>query len=141
MTSICLVAFLIATTSGAKPKLEPDGKSTIVYAPIEISGHKNDIAVTIGFANPGNGRLIEADVVLNSSASEGGMANSVLEALAVGRAVLAADIPGNCSVIEHGVTGFHASTPAQMRAILRERYARGEIYKQEFDARRRDLGG
>ncbi|MBI1963955.1 MAG: SHOCT domain-containing protein [Candidatus Rokubacteria bacterium] len=25
--------------------------------------------------------------------------------------------------------------------ILRERYARGEINKEEFDARRRDLGG
>ena len=47
-----------------------------------------------------------ADVVLNCSLSEGGMANSVLEALAFGRAVLASDIEGNRSVIEDGVTGF-----------------------------------
>jgi glycosyltransferase involved in cell wall biosynthesis len=50
--------------------------------------------------------LGEADVVLNCSRSEGGMANSVLEALAFGRAVLASDIEGNRSVIEHGVTGL-----------------------------------
>jgi glycosyltransferase involved in cell wall biosynthesis len=49
--------------------------------------------------------LEQADVVLNCSQSEGGMANSVLEALAVGRAVLAADIEGNRSLIEDGVTG------------------------------------
>lgn len=47
-----------------------------------------------------------ADVVLNCSLSEGGMANSVLEALALGRAVLAADIPGNRTLVENGVTGF-----------------------------------
>ena len=34
------------------------------------------------------------------------MANSVLEALALGRAVLAADIEGNRSLIEEGVTGL-----------------------------------
>jgi glycosyltransferase involved in cell wall biosynthesis len=50
--------------------------------------------------------LEQADVVLNCSLSEGGMANSVLEALAAGRAVLAADIEGNRSLIEDGVTGF-----------------------------------
>jgi glycosyltransferase involved in cell wall biosynthesis len=50
--------------------------------------------------------LNRADVVLNCSISEGGMANSVLEALALGRAVLASDIPGNRSVIEDGVTGL-----------------------------------
>jgi glycosyltransferase involved in cell wall biosynthesis len=49
--------------------------------------------------------LEQADVVLNCSLSEGGMANSVLEALTVGRAVLAADIDGNRSLIEDGVTG------------------------------------
>ena len=47
-----------------------------------------------------------ADIVLNCSFSEGGMANSVIEALALGRAVLASDIPGNRSLIEDGVTGL-----------------------------------
>lgn len=50
--------------------------------------------------------LARADVVLNCSLSEGGMANSVLEALALGRAVLAADIPGNRSLIADGETGL-----------------------------------
>jgi len=50
--------------------------------------------------------LAQADVVLNCSISEGGMANSVLEALALGRAVLASDIPGNRSLVEDGVTGL-----------------------------------
>src|SRR5919198_2018345 len=50
--------------------------------------------------------LALGDVVLNCSISEGGMANSVLEALALGRAVLASDIEGNRSLIEDGVTGF-----------------------------------
>jgi glycosyltransferase involved in cell wall biosynthesis len=51
-----------------------------------------------------------ADIVLNCSISEGGMANSVLEALALGRAVLASDIEGNRSLIEDGVTGLLFST-------------------------------
>lgn len=48
----------------------------------------------------------KADVVLNTSRFEGGMANSVLEAMAAGRAVLAADIEGNRSVVKDGVTGL-----------------------------------
>ena len=50
--------------------------------------------------------LEAADVVVNSSVSEGGMANSVLEALSLGRAVLASDIEGNRSLIDHDVTGL-----------------------------------
>jgi glycosyltransferase involved in cell wall biosynthesis len=50
--------------------------------------------------------LAQADVVLNCSVSEGGMANSVLEALAVRRAVLASDIPANRTLITHDVTGL-----------------------------------
>lgn len=50
--------------------------------------------------------LTQSDVVLNCSMSEGGMANSVLEAFAMGRAVLASDIAGNRSLVEPGVTGL-----------------------------------
>jgi L-malate glycosyltransferase len=55
-----------------------------------------------------------ADIVLNCSAAEGGMANAVLEALAAGRPVLAADIPGNRSVIEHGITGLLFGSEAEL---------------------------
>ena len=57
-----------------------------------------------------------SDVVLNCSLSEGGMANSVLEALALGRAVLASDIPGNRSLVEDGVTGLLFGTPEELAA-------------------------
>ncbi len=46
-----------------------------------------------------------ADVVLNTSLSEG-MSNALIEAMSAGRPVLAADIPGNREMIEHGVTGI-----------------------------------
>jgi glycosyltransferase involved in cell wall biosynthesis len=55
-----------------------------------------------------------ADVVLNCSLSEGGMANSVLEALSLGRAVLAADIAGNRSLVEDGITGFLFGSPEEL---------------------------
>ncbi len=49
---------------------------------------------------------LASDVVLNCSTSEGGMANSVLEALELGRAVLASAIEGNRSLVQEGVTGL-----------------------------------
>jgi glycosyltransferase involved in cell wall biosynthesis len=48
----------------------------------------------------------QADVVLNTSHFEGGMANSIMEAMAMGRAVLAAAIEGNHVLVREGVTGF-----------------------------------
>ncbi len=60
--------------------------------------------------------LAQADVVVNSSVSEGGMANAVLEALALGRAVLASDIEGNRSLIEHDVTGLLFRDPDELTA-------------------------
>ena len=46
------------------------------------------------------------DVVVNSSLSEGGMSNAVLEAMSRGVAVLASDIEGNRSVIVDEVDGL-----------------------------------
>lgn len=46
-----------------------------------------------------------ADLVLNCSRSES-MPNSIMEALALGRPVLAADIPGNRPLVKHGETGW-----------------------------------
>jgi len=60
--------------------------------------------------------ISQADVALNSSISEGGMANSVLEALSLGRAVLASDIEGNRTLIEHGVTGLLFREAADLAA-------------------------
>ncbi len=46
-----------------------------------------------------------ADVVINCSHSES-MSNTLLEAMALGRPVLANDIPGNRSLVRHGKTGM-----------------------------------
>lgn len=60
--------------------------------------------------------LGRADVVVNCSISEGGMANSVLEALSMERAVLASDIAGNRSLVAHGETGLLFSDEASFAA-------------------------
>lgn len=91
--------------------------------------------------------LGQADVVLNCSRSEGGMANSVLEALAVRRAVLASDIPGNRALIDHDVTGLLFRDAADLGeqaarlaadAALRARLgaAGGQFVQQEFPPER-----
>jgi glycosyltransferase involved in cell wall biosynthesis len=61
--------------------------------------------------------LAQSDVVLNCSLSEGGMANSVLEALACGRAVLAADIEGNRSLVAHDMSGLLFRTSIELEAM------------------------
>ena len=75
--------------------------------------------------------LSQADVVVNSSISEGGMANSVLEALWLGRAVLASDIEGNRSVIDHGKTGLLFRDEAEFEqgaaALIRDRGLRERL--------------
>jgi glycosyltransferase involved in cell wall biosynthesis len=75
--------------------------------------------------------LAQADVVLNCSISEGGMANSVLEAMALGRAVLVSDIPGNRALVEHGQTGLRFRDEAELvdaaRALARDDALRARL--------------
>jgi len=48
----------------------------------------------------------DVDAALNTSVSEGGMSNAVLEAMSVGKPVLASGIEGNISVIKDNYNGF-----------------------------------
>lgn len=60
-----------------------------------------------------------ADLVLNSSVFEGGMANALLEAMVMGRPVLARDVLGNRSLIRHGETGWLYSNDDEMKELVR----------------------
>jgi glycosyltransferase involved in cell wall biosynthesis len=62
--------------------------------------------------------LSQVQVLINSSVSEGGMSNAVLEAMSRGVPVLASDIEGNRSVIEDGVDGFLYRSPEEFGAKL-----------------------
>jgi glycosyltransferase involved in cell wall biosynthesis len=62
--------------------------------------------------------LPQVQVVLNSSLSEGGMSNAVLEAMSKGVPVLASAIEGNRSVIEDGRDGLLYASRAEFEAKL-----------------------
>lgn len=57
--------------------------------------------------------LKSVDVVINSSYSEGGMANSILEAMSRERAVLVSKIEGNLTVVQDGINGFLFGSEAE----------------------------
>jgi len=80
--------------------------------------------------------LAQADVVLNCSISEGGMANSVLEAMALGRAVLVSDIPGNASLVEDERVGLRFRTDRELEAAAL-RLARDGALRARLGARAR----
>lgn len=74
------------------------------------------------------------DVVLNSSESEGGMANTVLEAMAYARPLLVADIEGNRSIVKENVTGLLYRDADEFRSkaehLLTDPHLRGRLGKQ-----------
>lgn len=45
---------------------EPDGRNSVVVAPIDIPGHRNDLALTLAFTDPDTGAILEADIIINS---------------------------------------------------------------------------
>ena len=61
-----------------------------------------------------------ADLVLNSSEFEGGMANALLEAMVMGKPVVARDVPGNRSLICHGETGWLFQGGEELRCLIRQ---------------------
>jgi glycosyltransferase involved in cell wall biosynthesis len=88
----------------------------------------------------------DADVVLNTSLSEGA-APTILEAGILGRAVVAADVPGNRELIRHKETGLLFETEQDMAkqilALYRNRSAAGSLgvriredFQRRFDATR-----
>lgn len=58
------------------------------------------------------------DVVLNTSLTEGGMANTVLEALSYAKPLLVSDIEGNRSIVKDNVTGlvYHSADDFRIKA-------------------------
>jgi len=53
-------------TRDAKLSLEPDGKNTVLVAPITLPGHEDDLAVTLAFWDERTGSIAEADIVINA---------------------------------------------------------------------------
>ncbi|MEP7048802.1 MAG: matrixin family metalloprotease [Pseudomonadota bacterium] len=55
------------STKGAEFGKEPNGKSEIMYGPIKLPGHENDLALTVTFSDPKTGDVVEADMIFNSN--------------------------------------------------------------------------
>ena len=49
-----------------RTEMVQDGKNTVSFAPIDIEGHRRDLALTISYARVGSGEIIEADIIINS---------------------------------------------------------------------------
>jgi glycosyltransferase involved in cell wall biosynthesis len=81
--------------------------------------------------------LPQAQVVLSSSHSEGGMSNAVLEAMSKGVPVLASDIEGNRSVIQDGRDGLLYGSPAEFEQKL-ERLIQDRALAATLGSRARD---
>jgi hypothetical protein len=53
-------------TRKAQAQAAPDGKNTVVLAPITVAGHEHDLAITLTYSDEQSGDIVEADIVINS---------------------------------------------------------------------------
>ena len=65
-TSAKLPSLDFDTTEGASFGQKPNGKSEIMYGPITLAGHENDLALTVTFSDPKTGEVVESDMIFNS---------------------------------------------------------------------------
>jgi hypothetical protein len=45
---------------------KPDGKNTVLVAPITVKGHEHDLAITLTYSDEETGDIVEADIIINS---------------------------------------------------------------------------
>jgi Matrixin len=55
------------STHGKKPSERPDGVNSVMFAPIDLDGHRKDVAITLTFSDPKTGEIVEADIVINKN--------------------------------------------------------------------------
>lgn len=53
-------------THGAVLTAKPDGKNTVLVAPITVKGHEHDLAITLTYSDEESGDIVEADIIVNS---------------------------------------------------------------------------
>jgi glycosyltransferase involved in cell wall biosynthesis len=70
------------------------------------------------------------DLVLNNSSFEGGMANTLLEAMAAGKPVIANDVTGNRSLIRHGETGWLFRNQRQLQQLMQPLLTHAKLLKE-----------
>jgi hypothetical protein len=45
---------------------KPDGKNTVMVAPITVKGHEHDLAITLTYSDEETGDIVEADIIINA---------------------------------------------------------------------------
>lgn len=80
--------------------------------------------------------MAKLDIYVHTSAWDG-LSNTLLEAMALGKPVVATDIPANSAVIKDGITGFLCKNEQQMSEIIKKLLTDSAMRKKIGEAARR----